>query len=446
MKNFFKNLFGATKPKPQIQKRPYVFGRGFSTDPLKDMTGYKLHPDLLYSLYKYQSDITNCVDRLSVDSFSAGYEFVNPIDENQKISNEILTDLKEIFGFGQGWEETKQQIVRDYKVCGNAYVAIVKGITGDRILGFQALDPRTISIVSDRFGNIYKYIQQVSASTVTIFDPEEVLHFKNNKDIKNEVFGFAPVEPIFWEAKTDIAAMISNCKFFENDAKPASLFILDDAFYDLDEQQKAELMDKIKDQFGGAENRGKSAIMSMIKDVKLLNITHKDMEFLTGRAFTRKKICGRFGVPEFLLGYTEAVNNNNGELLREQYWGDVVSADEKYISSVFNYHFFGKIDGLVGKIIIRPKPQSFERLIKSITDRSLKELDRGVITRLQYKKRLGHEITEADKRDPMYDQHIIYSGASAVLPEDIGVDPVIDPNDKAAAKNYLEIIESFKNE
>jgi len=53
----------------------------------------------------------------------------------------------------------------------------------------------------------------------------------------------------------------------------------------------------------------------------------------------------------------------------------------------------------------------------------LDEFKSGTLTLRQYKTKTGKDITDADERNPMIDQYISGTGSSAVLLEDIGVDP-----------------------
>ena len=53
--------------------------------------------------------------------------------------------------------------------------------------------------------------------------------------------------------------------------------------------------------------------MKGIEKIETFDLSRKDMQFLEGRAFTREKVCEAYGVPAFILGITEKVNNNNGE-------------------------------------------------------------------------------------------------------------------------------------
>lgn len=425
----FRNLLSKIMPKNDIseQRLPMVFGY-YSSDPKRDVTGYSLSHNTLFDLYKHNSDLSDCINGNAEDTFSNGYNWIDPKDPERDIDESIISELDIIFGRTHhsaalsSWDSLKFQISRDMDITGMAYVQIVKSITGTKILGFRCIDPRTMAIVADVHGVVHRYVQRVGMAGAVLFDPTEIICFKNHVDTRNEIFGLSPIESLFWEVKTDIEAMLSNYYFFKNDAKPSNLFILKEEFEDLGKEEKDQIMDQIKDQFSGGNNRNKSAIMSMIEDVKQLSITQKDMEFLNQRVFTRRRVRSKFRRPEFIDAYTESVNNNNGDNLLEIYWDNIQYRNDR-IAEVFNTQFISRIPELAGKVIMKPLPQKFSREERENRKLSLMELDKGVITRRQYKKQNGLEITDSDEKDPAFDQHIIYSGIGAVFPEDIGVDP-----------------------
>jgi phage portal protein BeeE len=110
-------------------------------------------------------------------------------------------------------------------IAGNTYIEKIRNPLGG-LLGVKTLDPRTMAVVSNEHGNVFKYIQSVYSqgekSVMPVeFEPEDIIHWKWGSDPNAEVFGFSAMEPILWEVRTDLSAMISNYFFFENDAVPS---------------------------------------------------------------------------------------------------------------------------------------------------------------------------------------------------------------------------------
>jgi len=415
-----KNFLGFSEKK-QEPKSPLVYGY-YSSSPEHDLTGYSIASEELYRIYQYTPPITDCIDGNSEDIFSVGFEFFDPNNSKNEIQENTKRELNNIFSF-YSFKNLKEQIYRDKHVAGHAFVLIVKNIFGNKILGFKPIDPRTMAIVSDIYGNIVKFIQRIGTTSAVVYEPDEILYFRNKKNIKNEVFGMSPIESIIWDAQTDNGAMLSNYYFFRNDAKPSNLFKLKNEFSDLSAESQKEVIDMVKDKYSGAEGKHKTGFINMVDEIVQLRITPEGMqELMNMRIFTRKSVYAKFRRPQFMDGYSDEVNLANGDRLYEIYW-DNITQEEDSICEVFNNQFFKKIPELAGNVALKAKPRKFSAKVEAEKKTAMEEVVRGIITRLEYKKRFGIDTTDADNGDPMYDEHIIYQGASAIKPEDVGVVP-----------------------
>lgn len=432
----FTNIFISTEKKPEGTKG-YITAQGGGLYALKDLSGYKLSYESLFNAYRNQSDIYGCIREWRENVGIGGFKFMVPNKPDAQVSPADVNELTFIFNFSMPWRRLKSRTVRDLGVAGNAYWHIIKNITGNAVLGFQPLDPRTMSIICDAFGTVLKYIQRVGQGVVE-FMPNEIIHFTMDSDPNNEVLGFSPMESIIWEARTDLSAMIANYNFFENDATPAALYMLEP---NMSPEAVKEAQQLIQDQFKGVKNRNKSGILQGVKDVKTISVSQKDMEFLQGRKFTTEKICAAYGVPKFLLGYTEDTNYSNGENLMKKYYEGTIQPIEEALAEVINRDFFGRTE-LKDKIMFAFNPQILDEQA-SIEERAQKEVQLGLLTPRQYKKKTNQEITDDDEKNPNFDQYIIYSGASATLLEDVGVDPMIDSENKQVAQELTEALKKY---
>lgn len=432
--NFVLNL----TPTKQGSGRPLIVGQNSGLYSIRDMTGYKLSYESLFYAYRNQSDIFSCIREWREGVGLGGYRFVNPLDREAPIAEADENELNSIFNYWQPWRALKSRIVRDLGVAGNAFCAITRNEAKTNVIGLQALDPRTMALVSDKNGNIQKYIQRVG-QTVVEFQPEEIIHCKIDTDPNHELFGFSPMETIIWEARTDLSAMMANYFFFENDAQPAVQYILEP---NLSDEEKESASKFINDQFKGVKNRNRSGILDGVKEVKTFNISQKDMEFLQGRRFTTEKICAAYGVPKFMLGYTDTVNNNNGTELKAKFYESTIQPLEELIAEVIN-EFLERI-GLADRAKFEFKPQIFDEQT-ALEDRAMKLYQGGAMTLRQLKNMLNMEITPDDEKNPNFDAYILQSGASAVLLEDVGVDPFVDNSNAVVAQNLLSELKKANN-
>lgn len=410
--------------KPNIRKG-YAKLKGSSFAQLKDLSDFKISYETLYSAYKTNSDVFGCVREWQENVGGAGWQLVDPDDPKREINPAIVKEITAIFNFERPWRSLRTRIVRDLGVTANAYLLILRSVGSGDVIGLQVLDPRTMSVVSDKYGNVLKYIQKIkNTGAFQEFSPEEILHVKYGSDPNNELFGFSPLETVIWEARTDLAAMVANYGFFENSAMPAVQYVLEDG---MSKEEQDNAIELLRQEFKGAKNKHKGGVLAGIKEIKTLNISQKDMEFLNGRRFNTEKICSAYGVPKFFLGYTETVNNNNAVELRKGAFEGTFKPLENLLEESITQQLLRRI-GL--NLDFKFKPQAFEQQEK-VEERALKMYKAGTITLRHFKRMVGHEITKEDEIYPNFDSYIIHQGMSDVLLEDVGVslDPIEPVND-----------------
>ena len=391
-------------------KKPLAFGRFFQ-DPQRDMTGIMLSVDSLFQVYGNNGDVYACVRELREGVGRNGYRYeVEKTDEDV-----LLPDVDFALNAFQSWSRLKSDTIRDRMITGNAFWALVKNVSGNKIVGIQRMDPRSVSIVATEHGEVVRFIQRVGGRVVD-FSADDVIHFKHDSDPSHEVFGFSPLQSIMWELKTDLSAAVSNLAFFENSAQPAALYILDP---ELSDTQRNSAIEQIKENFKGADKRHKSAVLSGVKEIKTLAMTNKDMEFLLGRKFTTDKICAAYGVPKFMIGYTDGVNYSNADNLTKNFAENTLSPLENDIANTITRELL-PLMGHEG-IAFEFNPQTLEESEK-LEERGLKEVAAGMITPRQYRVKTRQPLTDEEDADPAFDRHIVFNGKSAVPLKDVGLD------------------------
>lgn len=417
------------------EKRGIFYGnyQANTADPARDFTGMPLSVNTFFNIYALQGDVSACVRELCEGVGRKGYQWVDS-ETGADVANEPVskyatrdlylddtrTTVKQyldgILNNVEPWRDLKRDTVRDQSVAGNTFWALAKNVNGNRIVGVQRLDPRTLAIVMTKTGEVVRYIQRVNQDVVT-FEPDEIVHFKRFKDPRFEGYGMSPLEAVVWEIRTDLAAMVSNYAFFQNDAIPAAIYVLDNT---LPPKQQEKAVELITTQLKGAENRHKATVLSGVKEIKTLNIPQKDMEFLAGRKLATSKICAAYGVPMFLIGYTDEVNYSNSDNLVKNFNENTITPAEDDLANVVSRDFLPKVG--IGGIEQRFNPQTLESEA-ALETRALAEYQAGILSLRQYKEKTRQKISDEDENNPNLDAHIVLNGASAVLLEDIGVNP-----------------------
>jgi HK97 family phage portal protein len=415
------------------KSRGYARGK-FSNDPEHDFRGYKTDPRSLYTAWRNSTDIYGCIREIHQGVAAGGHKFYTPTDpDKEKAPSEadeaIVRGILE-YQYGS-INRFKRKVFVPRMICGNTYIEIVNNDSGF-MLGVKALDSRIMAIVSDEFGTVYRYVQNAfsdggfftggtgSTTEPVYFDPEEIIHWKMDEDPNAEVFGMSPLEHAIWEARADMAAMVSNYKFFENDAVPGVWYVLDEK---LTPEQAQTAYDWINKNLKGVQNRGKAATVQGVKDIKTLRLTNAEMQFLEGRHFGTEKICAAYGVPKVLLGYTDGVNYTNHEGQRMEFYNGTVKDEQEEWESLINHiiKMAGqKYKGLEKRIAYKAMPPVFDTE-EILYNRAINARQAGLVTTNKARAMIGEEPLDTATEGDMGDRIILGAGNSAVLLTDIGI-------------------------
>lgn len=405
---------------------------------LGSMSGKRISMSDQYELYRSNADIFGCVREWRENTAAGGLLYLDPQNpEEGKVDDKIVVYFKSVLNYYSSFNTLKNDTIRDLAVTGNSYWEIVRNKTGNLVLGVCRLDPRTMTVISNEYGEIKKYIQRSKQGKAVEFSSDDIVHFKLDCDPDNPIFGLSPIETIVWEAKTEQSAKLTNYYFYENRAEPGMWYVLEDG---LQTEQVEKAIEQVKNQVRGPQNVSKALIMQGIKEIKTFSISQKDMEYIATRKYATEKICVPYGVPKFLLGYDENTNYSNGRSLFQKFYEGTVAPLESRFTDTINRELIVTM-GLVDKLRIECAPMLFNEQ-SEIEARALNELRDGAITLRQYKKKTGQDITPEDEKQPNFDAYIIHNGASALLLDDVGLDPVFDQNNTEQVNKILETIKN----
>jgi Phage-related protein len=417
---------------PESEGRGYSRGK-FATDTGHDTSGIKVDSRALYTAWRNSGDIYACVREIRQNVGIGGYHWYDPNDPEKErpAPPKLVTLVESIFRYEYGsFRRFKDTVLDPHLIAGNTYLEKIRN-PNKEIIGLKALDPRTMAIVTDEFGVVYRYIQvhPESDSKVVepvVFEPTDIIHWKHGSDPNNEAFGFSPMETILWDARADLSAMVSNYFFFENNAVPAVQYILEK---DLSPESVNAIVEMIRKNFKGAKNRNRATVMQGVKEIKPVGISQQDMQFLDGRRFTTEKVCAAFGVPKVMLGYTEGVNytNHEGQTM-SFYEGTVREYETSFEEDIINGDLIPSL-GLEGQIAFAFKTANFDSKA-TVWDRAIRGRAAGLVTINNARRLVGLDPIDPAVHGDMGDVIILGEGNGAVPLTDVGVDPA-DPQQQA---------------
>jgi HK97 family phage portal protein len=132
----------------------------------------------------------------------------------------------------------------------------------------------------------------------------EIIHIKdfNPSDIFR---GYAPTKPLEKILDIDYQSLVYNKAFFDNNALPHSFFVAKDG---MGEDERERFQAWINKKFRGPSKAFKTALIEGDVDIKTVTQSHKDMDFIEQKKFSREEILGVWRVPKALFNITDDVN------------------------------------------------------------------------------------------------------------------------------------------
>ncbi|WP_075780073.1 phage portal protein [Marinitoga sp. 1137] len=185
------------------------------------------------------------------------------------------------------------------ELIGEACWLLIKDFR-NKIIGISILNPTKMTLRMD--AGIPEYWEY--GSKKIRLELEDVVFFKYPNPA-NPYRGLSPLKAAAIAGDTDLYSAEWNRNFFYNAAAPSGVIKSE---HRLSDEQFQRLKLQIDQMYKGLKNAHKVVLLEEGIDFKPIQISHKDMEFLELRRFTRTEIAAVFGVPLSKLGISEEVN------------------------------------------------------------------------------------------------------------------------------------------
>jgi len=157
----------------------------------------------------------------------------------------------------------------------------------------------------------YEYIVKDEKGGVKkiTYKPEEIIYIKTYNP-NNQWRGLGVVEAAVRSIDTMTQSELYNLNFFKNAAVPLSVLTTEQKLNDSTWRRLREAFDS---RHRGGANAFKTAILEQGVELKTLQASQKDMDFLNQQTFLRDKLMTMFGTNKTALGITDDVNRANAE-------------------------------------------------------------------------------------------------------------------------------------
>lgn len=226
----------------------------------------------------------------------------------------------------------------------------------------------------------YRVLSNQSISTN--YPPEQIIHFRAPSP-HNTIRGMGKVQQNLTVFEQDRVSAIFNNQFFNQGAKIPYAIQPEETLSTINFNKFTKL---IHESLEGASNWMKMFIMPVKGEIKAMQVSHTDMQYLEQRKFTKEDIREIFQVPVIILGGADARFDSAEEQLRAYYlftlprYGNGI---ERVLNAIYTEAFRNK--RLKVKIEY-PKVYSSQFATQAF--------DRGAVTPNELRKVLGFEEIE----------------------------------------------------
>lgn len=416
----------AAAPAPVTDVRPVatraggIFGSGKQSQP------QAVNFDTIYYAVEKHSDTNAAIRYLTSTVGKAGYDFAatdgseEPDPKAVALATSILEEGR--WSFRELVEATVMQLV----ATGNYYWLILKNGDGKQ-LGLTQLHPQTTSVVVDIYGDVKAYTQRVAGEKPLVFPAEDVLHFIDMRNPRDDVYGMGRLGALISsELEADQKAARMNLKIIDNDMKIPFIVRLPK---DIGESDFDRLSLWLRDSYSGWENSGRPLLAPGIEGIDTVTQSFSDMQFLELRRLTIDKVCSALGVPKSVLGYRDSANEASaGKVDRLTVYQDTIFPIEQKIASKINRELFPRL-GIEGIKFEFNYSSSVEAQVIEESTRKDVELGIRTINEARYERELDHLDP---KLYPYAAEPLVYTASGPIPLAELDLAPALPPAEQMA--------------
>lgn len=167
----------------------------------------------------------------------------------------------------------------------------------------KILDTRGIRKTADDYGDIefYEYVTRKGREK---FLPEQVLNYIAFPNTDNPIYGISKFNRIYMEAITNFEANSRQMYFFKNNAVPNLMVMVDQE--KVADKKAIDALKAMRDKkFTWSENASKPLITDIVKDIKQLDVSNVEMDFISLRKENDKDFAVIFLMDTRLIGLSK---------------------------------------------------------------------------------------------------------------------------------------------
>lgn len=250
-----------------------------------------------------------------------------------------------------------------YLLSGDVFWYFERGKNTNEIVAVHPLVPNKVEIVlNNKRDEVLGYKYQMQ-NAVAFLLPENVVHTKSI-DPTNIIRGFGILTPAATRIATESEATNYQSNFFKNQGRPDVAVFVDK---DINQEQIDEGRSKWQEVYGRGQGGQAGFFGKSIKDVKMLNVTPREMDFIATQNFLRDDILAVLHIPKAMIT-SDDVNLANSKTARINYMQEAVLPVLNAFKDAINNRLLPRVDDTLFVSYVNPVPEDRDIKLREATE------------------------------------------------------------------------------
>jgi len=168
-----------------------------------------------------------------------------------------------------------------------------------------------------------------------VISPSEVVPFIYFNP-RNPLHGLSPLKPARLGLEQWFNMSAWNAAFFESGIRAPLVLV---SKHKLTAEQEKQIQKRLREFYAGLSGGHSALIVDGEADVKPLNTSAKELDFIEGLQLSREEICAIFGVPPALVGIYRYANYANTKEQRKIFWEQTMLPKLRFVEEMLNAFF-----------------------------------------------------------------------------------------------------------
>lgn len=260
-------------------------------------------------------------------------------DNDHELCQHPLVDLLNNPNPGQSKSTFLESVIGSLLISGNAYINVICNDENTPCELYN-LRPDRVSVIAGKGGIVESYKYCVNGKSFLLQSNEDlskssVIHLKLFNPL-DDFYGLSPICAAAKSIDQHNAVSGHNLSLLQNGGRPSGCLMVKNAEYELSNEQRVELKEKIQEAYQGTMNSGKIMILEGDFEWKEMGLSPKDMDFIAGKKLSAREISQAYGVPPILVGIEGDATFSNYKEARFHFWEDTILPMLDYVINEFN--------------------------------------------------------------------------------------------------------------